>query len=183
MKRGGKLESLILQAGERLAALQIARLWKWPERVVIRPTKIACPHCSNLVSSVESLHVERTGFDFCGFDRNGRFLAIEAKECQKQNLPVNVWKGHGVKVHQVDALMEVIRAGGWACVLWMQGKEVRLFYPEAMLGKKSLRWLEGIEFSRPGVWLEWFLKHPSPPAQPLAAHDVDARQQTLAPQP
>jgi hypothetical protein len=119
MKSGGKLESLIRKTADHLARNQVARLYQWPVPTMQGSVLGKCPTCHSAGSFPSLVYLARTGADFFGYTRFGRFVMIEAKECAKPRLPVNVESGHGLKRHQACALREVYRAGGIGLVVWM----------------------------------------------------------------
>lgn len=155
VKRGGRLESLILKTANYLARNQIARIWKWPVEVRLQPVKRLCPTCHSATSSQELIYAARTGFDFFGYTAKGRVIAIEAKEEQGDRLRWNIKDGAGVKRHQLDALQEVKRAGGIAFVLWMRQEEVRLVDVYIDRGQqKSMPWGYGAPIKKASEYLD-----------------------------
>jgi penicillin-binding protein-related factor A (putative recombinase) len=144
--RGRKLEAMIRKAAVELAELGIARIHQWPMHQIAQQTTVKCPNCNSAHSGWKPLHTKKTGYDFFGYSLDGRFIAIEAKECSRNRLPVNVQQGHGVKVHQVDALAEVERNGGIGMVVWLRHEEVTIVRGEKIepreksISRKDLFW-------------------------------------------
>lgn len=149
--RGKRLELLLRQTAKSLAALGVARIYDWPVRQIAQRATIKCPQCHHAHAGWEAVFVQKTGYDFFGFSLSGRFIAIEAKECVANRLPLNVQKGHGLKAHQVDALLEVHRAGGSAIIVWMHGEEVAVCPVGKWLDRKvkSLSWKDAQKWRYP----------------------------------
>lgn len=70
-------------------------------------------------------YVDRGGCDFFGFTSRGAHVAIEAKQCGEERNSLPLWKtgeGFGVKVHQMQHLREVAKAGGFGLIVWKRGE-------------------------------------------------------------
>lgn len=129
--RGRELENLIRSASQRLAAQQVARLFKWPIEMIVHERPTRCSSCGTYSSAGSIQRVGKGGCDFFGFNRNGAHIAIEAKSIDKPSLKLWVEDGDGVKVHQMLHLREVCKAGGFGLIVWKRGSDIAILdaYP------------------------------------------------------
>ncbi len=74
-------------------------------------------------------YVDRGGCDFFGFNNRGAHVAIEAKQCGEDKKSLPLWvppdggDRFGVKVHQMQHLREVAKAGGFGWIVWKRGEQ------------------------------------------------------------
>jgi penicillin-binding protein-related factor A (putative recombinase) len=127
--RGRELENLILGISQRLAARQVARLFRWPIDKILQDSSSRCSNCGVGVTTKSLAYVDRGGCDFFGFTSLGAHIAIEAKQCKEDRKSLPLWKDSGdfgVKVHQMMHLREVAKAGGYGLIVWKLGEMVTI---------------------------------------------------------